>query len=104
MAILLILVSCTQLVCATVFGKDEDGGGFEFSQELVDEVVQTQRDWLTGTWVTFYPTVSSFLLRPVVNLCISGASRLSVNQVNEDSFIGRFVQTPTRPCCSTTTA
>ena len=77
MAILLTLVSCAQLVCATVFGKDEDGGGFEFSQELVDDIVQTQRDWLTGAMVPFYPTVSSFLLRPVVNLCISGASTLS---------------------------
>ena len=75
MAFLLIRSFCTQLVCATVFGKEEDGGGFEFTQELVDDILASAQDWLTGALVAFFPTVSSFLLRPVVHLCISGASK-----------------------------
>ena len=63
-----------QVVCALVFGKDEDAGGFEFSQELVDEAVAGHfRELLAGNMVQFTPTIAAHFLRPLVHLCISGA-------------------------------
>ena len=44
------LGGCGQTVCALVFGKDEaDGAKFEFTQELVDDIVAARKDFLTGT-------------------------------------------------------
>ena len=60
-------------VCALVFGKLEDGGGFDFSQTLVDDVVAGIKEFLTGSLVPFWPTVPPYFLRPLVHLCISGA-------------------------------
>ena len=60
-------------VCALVFGKLEDGGGFDFSQTLVDDVVAGIKEFLTGSLVPFWPTVPAYFLRPLVHLCISGA-------------------------------
>ena len=61
-------------VCALVFGKLEDGGGFDFSQTLVDDVVAGSKEFLTGSLAAFWPTVPAYFLRPLVHLCISGAS------------------------------
>ena len=67
--------SCTTL-CALVFGKLEDGGGFNFSQTLVDDVVAVFKEILTGSAAPFWPTLPAYYLRPLVHLCISGASVL----------------------------
>ena len=69
-----------QALCALVFGKEEDfvrGGGFEFTQELVNDIVTFNRNFLTGlVMVPFIPTLPAYFLRPLVHLCISGASVL----------------------------
>ena len=59
---------------ALAFGKDE-GGGYEFTQELVGSVVQLQ----IMSYMRFtYPTA----LRSVLHLCISGKSQVHyVNQL-----------------------
>ena len=62
----------SQALCAIVFGKEEDGAGFEFTQELVDTVAQL-KSFLTGGAVPFFPTLAAHFLRPLVHLCISGA-------------------------------
>ena len=62
-------------VCALVFGKLEDGGGFDFSQTLVNDVVTGSKEFLTGSLAPFWPTVPAYFLRPLVHLCISGALR-----------------------------
>ena len=58
-------------VCALVFGKLEDGGGFDFSQTLVNDVVAGSKEVLTGSLAAFWPTVPAYFLRPLVHLCIS---------------------------------
>ena len=59
-----------------MFGKKEDGGGFEITQTLVDDCVAFCKEQLTGTMVPFFPTLPAYCLRPLVHLCISGASVL----------------------------
>ena len=63
-------------MCALVFGKEEDAGGFEFSQELVDDFVPSLQGWLTGALAPYFPTLPAYYLRPLVHLCISGTSLL----------------------------
>ena len=62
---------CTKL-CATVFGKEESGGGFSFSQTGVDDIVASLKDFLTGGVMAFFPTLPTYFLQPLVHLCISG--------------------------------
>ncbi len=59
-----------------VYGKKEDGGGFEFTPTLVDDTVKYLRSHLTGGIVQFFPTLPAHFIRPLVHLCISGASVL----------------------------
>ena len=60
-----------------MFGKDEaDGAKFEFTQELVDEIVEGKKDVLTGALVPLFPTIPAYDLRPLVHLCISGTACL----------------------------
>ena len=66
------------ILCATVFGKGEDSrdkGGFEFSQDLVNEVVMTHSSWLSGPLVAFFPTLPAHFLCALVNLCISDLNK-----------------------------
>ena len=66
------------ILCATVFGKGEDSrdkGGFEFSQDLVNEVVMTHGSWLSGPLVGFFPTLPAHFLCALVNLCISDLNK-----------------------------
>ena len=65
-----------QILCALVFGKEEDGAGFKFTQESVDNIVTLEQQFLTGSLVPFFPTLHAYNLRPLVHLCISGASAL----------------------------
>ena len=65
-----------QTLCALVFGKKEDGGGFVFTPTLVDDTVTYRKSSLTGDFAMFLPTLPAFFLRPLVYLCISGASVL----------------------------
>ena len=59
--------------CALVFGKLEGGGGFDFSQTLINDITAGRREFLTGSLVAFVPTLPAYYLRPLVHLCISGA-------------------------------
>ena len=68
---------CGQILCALVFGKDEAGGAkFQFTQELVDDIVAARKDFLTGALVSLYPTIPAYDLRSLVHLCISGTACL----------------------------
>jgi hypothetical protein len=66
-----------QILCALAFGKDEDGGGFGFTQELVDDAVTHLKSNMTGGLMPFFATLPAYFLRPLVHLCISGASGCS---------------------------
>ena len=59
----------SQQVTALAFGKDE-GGGYEFTQELVGSVVQMQ------LVVLLQNATSPTALRSVLHLCISGKSQV----------------------------
>ena len=74
-----------QILCALVFGKKEDGGGFEFTPTLVDDTVKYLRSSLTGDFALFLPTVPAYFLRPLVHLCISGTQALSPSPTLADS-------------------
>ncbi len=75
-----------QIVCALAFGKEEDGGGFEFTQDLVADIVRCQHSWLSKPiMVAFYPTLPAYFLRPLVHLCISGTRSLSPSPTLADS-------------------
>ena len=63
-------------MCALVYGKKEDGGGFEFTPTLVDDTAKYLRSNMTGDLVPYFPTLPAYFLRPLVHLCISGASVL----------------------------
>ena len=63
-----------------MFGKEEGGGGFQFNQELIDEVVSHQACWLTGDLVLFFPALHAYFLRPLVHLCISDANKAMLVQ------------------------
>ena len=63
-----------QILCALVYGKKEDGGGFEITQTLVADTVTQLKENLTGDMVPLFPTLPAHYLRPLVHLCISGAS------------------------------
>ena len=56
-----------------VFGKKEDGGGFEITQELVQDTVVFLQEQLTGSYMPFLPNLTAHFLRPLVHLSISGA-------------------------------
>ena len=59
-----------------MYGKREDGGGFEITQELVQDTVVVLQEQLTGSYVPFLPKLPAHFLRPLVHLSISGASML----------------------------
>ena len=61
------------ILCALAFGKEEAGGGFKFSQTLVDDTIGVFASWLgTETFATLFPALPTFFVRPLVHLCISG--------------------------------
>ena len=61
------------ILCALAFGKEEAGGGFEFSQLLVDDAIGVFATWLgTSDFAAYFPTLPTFFIRPLVHLCISG--------------------------------
>lgn len=59
-----------QKLCAVAFGKEE-GGGFEFSQEWIDYVVNNSANFLTGHLLIFERLADCFFV-PMLHLCISG--------------------------------
>ena len=59
-----------------VFGKQESG--FEFAQTILDEIVIGKQGWLTGAMVPFFPSLPPYILRPLVQLCISGTPQLAL--------------------------
>ena len=68
-------------LCALVFGKLEDGGGFDFSQTLINDITMGIREFLSGSLVPFWPTVPAYYIRPLVHLCISGALHAIVTRL-----------------------
>ena len=68
-------------LCAVVFGKDEGGGPFTFSESLVHNVVAIQREWISNPLLNLVqPTLEPYYLRPLVHLCISGKRSLLHNR------------------------
>ena len=63
------------MLCALVFGKEEDAGGFQFTQDSVDLALVTFKEYLSGTIWPFFPTLEPHFFRPVVHLCISDTNK-----------------------------
>ena len=64
-------ISCVvvplQIIAALAFGKDEDGG-YEFTQDIVQDVVKLLLMRMMGAMMT-----DPAVIRPVLYLCISGS-------------------------------
>ena len=62
-------------VCSLVFGKQEDGGGFEFTQEVVDSLVKGTRSYLSGDMSPICPILPNFFFQIWTHLCISDRNK-----------------------------
>eukprot|EP01043_Picozoa_sp_COSAG02_P014804 COSAG02_NODE_616_length_19505_cov_5.004998_18_plen_605_part_00 len=62
-------------VCALFFGKQEQGDGFEFSDEQVDLVLVFTKDMFDGSLAPWFQIARDWL-RPVESLCISDANKM----------------------------
>ena len=58
-------------VCALVFGKEEDGGGFDFSQDSIDATVNYCLQGFSGGLAPFNPLLPPHFFRIWVPLTIS---------------------------------
>ena len=67
-------------VCAFAFGKMEEGGAFEFSQDIVDGALQTALTIFSGAMQPYNTMLAPWFLRSVVHLCISDANKLLLMQ------------------------
>ena len=67
-------------VCAFAFGKMEQGGAFEFSQDIVDGALQTALTIFSGAMQPYNTMLAPWFLRSVVHLCISDANKLLLMQ------------------------
>lgn len=64
------------VVCALAFGKKEEGSDFNFTPDMVDSVVRSLYMILSDEMISsFYPTLTTQFLRPVVHLCISDVNK-----------------------------
>ena len=59
------------VIASLVFGKEEDGG-FSFTQQMVDDVLASLRDMITGHMSPFFASLPAHWFRPALHLCISG--------------------------------
>ena len=75
--------SACAMICAVVFGKEEEDGGFSFSQQLIDEGLDLLRNICTGTLQPFFPLLPPHFLRPLVHLCISDVNKWLLVQSSE---------------------
>ena len=67
-------------VCAFAFGKMEEGGAFEFSQDIVDGALQTALTIFSGAMLPYNTMLAPWFLRSLVHLCISDANKLLLMQ------------------------
>lgn len=64
--------SLCPMLCALVWGKQEEGGGFSFPKSMTDEVLLFFRDMLDAdNVISQFFELSRHFLKPLVNLCIS---------------------------------
>lgn len=72
------------MLCAKMFGKREGGGGtFEFTQQMIDEMLTYLLFTFSGDCAIIYPTLEPFHLSSVVCLCISDANKTHLLQTSE---------------------
>jgi hypothetical protein len=62
-------------VCALVFGKEEDGGGFDFSQDSIDTTVNYVLQAFSGALAPFNPLLPPHFFRIWVPLTISDKNK-----------------------------
>ena len=86
-------------VCALAFGKEEEGGGFMFSQEQVDDTVVSHLSVFSGTASSLVRQLESFFLRAIVHLCISGASVCPSGFVSLPLSLSRAPARSVLQCC-----
>jgi hypothetical protein len=63
-------------ICALLFGKQEEGGAFEFTQEMIDVSVNSSVTVFSGIMAAFNPVLPSFFFRIWIQLCISDKNKL----------------------------
>ena len=66
---------CAQ-ICAVLFGKQEDGDGFEFSDAQIDLVLVFTKDVFDGNLRQWVAIIAANWLKPVEALCISDANKM----------------------------
>ena len=66
--------SVTAGICALLFGKEEGGGGFDFTQPMIDSLLTSQTDTFSGTLAPYF---AAFLHwgRAMQHLCISDVNK-----------------------------
>ena len=67
-------VSMCTMLCAVVFGKDEEGD-FHFSQTNINSVVAVLKDCLSGALVAFFADLPGHWFLPMLHLCISDVNK-----------------------------
>jgi hypothetical protein len=76
------------MLCALAFGKLEaasPGAGlssaaFDFSQQIIDDIVSIHSEWLHGPLVAIIPVLTPYFLRPLVHLSISDQNKTNLVQ------------------------
>ena len=76
------------MLCALAFGKLEaasPGAGlssaaFDFSQQIIDDIVSIHSEWLHGQLAAVIPVLTPYFLRPLVHLSISDQNKTNLVQ------------------------
>ena len=71
----LTTASLCGLMCALVFGKEESGGDFSFSDELIESCLVQAKSQLSGHMVEYYAVLPPHWLRPLSHLCVSDLNK-----------------------------
>ncbi len=71
------------VLCAFVWGKDEEDSSIDFSKELVDAVVTITRQQLTGALAAWHQTLPQGYLAPVLHLTISDKNKALLVQATD---------------------
>ena len=72
------------MVCAICFGKQEAGGAFKFTQEMVDGVLRSRLAVFSGSISAYSPVLTPFeVVRPILHLTISDQNKLLLIQSTE---------------------
>eukprot|EP01051_Picozoa_sp_SAG22_P016103 SAG22_NODE_2212_length_2831_cov_2.290996_1_plen_646_part_10 len=63
------------MICAVIFGKDEEGSDFHFSQSDINSVVVVLKDILSGALVAWFPELPGHWFLPMLHLCVSDVNK-----------------------------